>query len=104
MLSVYEKNAFCNDRYLVYSVFHVTFYDLCYVPKRSLHTWGVSQMLKNLLKFSTSHLLHIFRSYNLLYYVKNVWSTNLEIQKPIRRKDSQSHSSFFSTLFTWWRV
>lgn len=29
---------------------------------------------------------------------------NLEIQMTIRRKESQSHSSFFSTLFTRWRT
>ena len=45
-----------------------------------------------------------FRFSNLLYCTRNVSNTSLEIQRPIRGKESQSHSSFFSTLFTWWRI
>ena len=65
------------------------------MPKRSLHYWGVSHALENLLKFTTSLPLHNCRFSNLLY--EECLEYNLELPRPIRRKESLS-----PTLFTWW--
>lgn len=96
-------NAFCNDCCFVYSLFNVTFYDLCYVPKRSPHTWGVSQALKNVMFSLPQVNSSIFLGF-IIYCI--VWGMS---KIPIGRYrglsgGKRANRSFFSTLFTWWRI
>lgn len=70
MLFMYKMCIF-HDHCFVYSLFHVMFSNLCYVPKNSFHTWGAFHLFKDLTPSSLLVIPFIFLSFiNLFYYIR----------------------------------